>query len=128
MDVMMKGFLGVFIFALITYIAAGTISAEMDSSAARSYMDDAKKEIAEANMAASVIDAVGNQAVEDGYKMTITTYGSGSEGLSTADFSTGGSSIGDTSNADSVELLMTYKYKVPILGISNEHVERGYVN
>ena len=36
MDVMMKGFLGVFIFALITYIAAGTISAEMDSSAARS--------------------------------------------------------------------------------------------
>ena len=63
MDVMMKGFLGVFIFALITYIAAGTISAEMDSCCKKLY-GRCQKEIAEANMAASVIDAVGNQAAE----------------------------------------------------------------
>ena len=76
MDTIIKGFLGVFIFAMIMYLAVGTISAEIESSAARSYMDDAKKEIAEANMAASVIDAVGKQAVHDGYQMKITVYGS----------------------------------------------------
>lgn len=122
----MKGFLGVFIFALITYLAVGTISAEIDSSVARSYMDDAKKEIAEANMASAVIDAVGTQAVKEGYQMKITTYGS--EGVASADYTMKDSSIGDTAKADSVELLMTYQYKIPILGISNEHVERGYVN
>ena len=126
MDVIMKGFLGVFIFALITYLAVGTISAEIDSSAARSYMDDAKKEIAEANMASSVIDAVGAQAVKEGYQMKITAYGR--EGASSVDYTMKNSSIGDTAKADSVELIMTYKYKIPILGISNEHVERGYVN
>ena len=45
MDTIIKGFLGVFIFAMIMYLAVGTISAEIDSSAARSYMDDAKKEL-----------------------------------------------------------------------------------
>lgn len=83
----MKGFLGVFIFALITYLAVGTISAEIDSSAARSYMDDAKKEIAEANMASSVIDAVGAQAVKEGYQMKITAYGR--EGASSVDYRVG---------------------------------------
>ena len=126
MDAIMKGFLGVFIFALITYLAVGTISAEIDSSVARSYMDDAKKEIAEANMASAVIDAVGTQAVKEGYQMKITTYGS--EGVASADYTMKDGSIGDTAKADSVELLMTYQYKIPILGISNEHVERGYVN
>lgn len=126
MDTIIKGFLGVFIFAMIMYLAVGTISAEIDSSAARSYMDDAKKEIAEVNMAASVIDAVGKQAVHDGYQMKITVYGS--EENTTADYTNESESIGNTSKAESIELVMTYKYKIPILGISNEHVERGYVN
>lgn len=50
MDTVIKGFLGVFIFAMIVYLSAGLISAEMDTHAARSYMDSAKKEIAESNM------------------------------------------------------------------------------
>ena len=43
MDTVIKGFLGVFIFAMIVYLSAGLISAEMDTHAARSYMDSAKK-------------------------------------------------------------------------------------
>ena len=39
MDTVIKGFLGVFIFAMIVYLSAGLISAEMDTHAARSYMD-----------------------------------------------------------------------------------------
>ena len=50
MDTVIKGFLGVFIFAMIVYLSAGLISAEMDTHAARSYMDSAKKEIAESNI------------------------------------------------------------------------------
>ncbi|OKZ70737.1 MAG: hypothetical protein BHV88_07470 [Clostridiales bacterium 41_12_two_minus] len=49
MDTVIKGFLGVFIFAMIVYLSAGLISAEMDTHAARSYMDSAKKEIAESD-------------------------------------------------------------------------------
>lgn len=126
MEVFIKAFLGVFLFGMILYIALGTISAEMDSSAARSYMDDARKEIAESNMASSVIDAVGTQAAEQGYQMKITTYGE--DGTKTADYKSGSGSIGDTSNVRNVELTMTYEYKIPILGVSNTHVERGYVN
>ncbi len=43
MILLLKVFLGVFIFAMIVYLSAGLISAEMDTHAARSYMDSAKK-------------------------------------------------------------------------------------
>ena len=75
MDTVIKGFLGVFIFAMIVYLSAGLISAEMDTHAARSYMDSAKKEIAESNMSPTVITAVQEQAARNGYQMQITTYG-----------------------------------------------------
>ena len=101
MDTVIKGFLGVFIFAMIVYLSAGLISAEMDTHAARSYMDSAKKEIAESNMSPTVITAVQEQAARNGYQMQITTY---------------------------VELKMTYHYKIPILGVDQTHMERGYVN
>ena len=104
MDTVIKGFLGVFIFAMIVYLSAGLISAEMDTHAARSYMDSAKKEIAESNMSPTVITAVQEQAARNGYQMQITTYG------------------------DVLELKMTYHYKIPILGVDQTHMERGYVN
>ena len=64
MDTVIKGFLGVFIFAMIVYLSAGLISAEMDTHAARSYMDSAKKEIAESNMSPTVITAVQGRAAK----------------------------------------------------------------
>ena len=107
MDTVIKGFLGVFIFAMIVYLSAGLISAEMDTHAARSYMDSAKKEIAESNMSPTVITAVQEQAARNGYQMQITTY---------------------VLETDGVELKMTYHYKIPILGVDQTHMERGYVN
>ena len=104
MDTVIKGFLGVFIFAMIVYLSAGLISAEMDTHAARSYM-----EIAESNMSPTVITAVQEQAARNGYQMQITTYG-------------------DVLETDGVELKMTYHYKIPILGVDQTHMERGYVN
>ena len=109
MDTVIKGFLGVFIFAMIVYLSAGLISAEMDTHAARSYMDSAKKEIAESNMSPTVITAVQEQAARNGYQMQITTYG-------------------DVLETDGVELKMTYHYKIPILGVDQTHMERRYVN
>lgn len=125
MDTVIKGFLGMFILVLITYTAVGTISAELDASAARSYMDDAKKEVAESNLSSSVIDAVGNQASANGYKMKVSTYGD--MGIKTVEYGSG-RSIGNTSGVESVEIQMIYQYKIPLLGVKNEHVERGYVN
>ena len=58
MDAFIKGFLGLFIAAMITYIAVGTISAELDASSARGFMDSAKKEIAESNFSGNVIQEV----------------------------------------------------------------------
>ena len=109
MDTVIKGFLGVFIFVMIVYLSAGLISAEMETHTARSYMDSAKKEIAESNMSPAVIAAVQEQAERDGYQMQITTYG-------------------DVLETDAVELKMTYHYKIPILGVNQAHMERGYVN
>ena len=97
MDTVIKGFLGVFIFAMIVYLSAGLISAEMDTHAARSYMSP------------TVITAVQEQAARNGYQMQITTYG-------------------DVLETDGVELKMTYHYKIPILGVDQTHMERGYVN
>lgn len=64
MDAFIKGFLGLFIAAVITYIAVGTISAELDASSARGFMDSAKKEIAESNFSGNVIQEVGRTAKE----------------------------------------------------------------
>ena len=57
----------------------------------------------------TVITAVQEQAARNGYQMQITTYG-------------------DVLETDGVELKMTYHYKIPILGVDQTHMERGYVN
>ena len=75
MDAFIKGFLGLFIAAMITYIAVGTISAELDASSARGFMDSAKKEIAESNFSGNVIQEVGRTAKENGYALEVNVYG-----------------------------------------------------
>lgn len=128
METVIKGFLSVFIFAMITWLCVGIISAEMDSSMARSYMDNAKKEIAESNFSAAVIEEVGEKAAENGYKMDITIYGRGSGKQEVHYGKSGNGSVGDTSKTDCVELVMKYPYSIPILKVKEEHTVRGYVN
>lgn len=74
MEAFVKGFLGVFIFAMITYLCVGVISAEIDSSQARNYMDNAKQTIAESNFSSDAIEEAGTKAAENGYEMKITVY------------------------------------------------------
>lgn len=128
MEAFIKGFLGVFLFGMITYLCAGIISAEMDSSRARNYMDNAKQTIAEANFSSAAIQEAGEKAAENGYEMDITIYNRG-EGAQTVSYGkTGNGSTGDTKNTECVEMVMKYEYSIPILGVKNEHTVRGYVN
>lgn len=128
MEAFIKGFLGVFIFGMITYLCAGIISAEIDSSQARNYMDNAKQTIAEANFSSGAIQEAGERAAENGYEMDITIYNRG-EGAQTVSYGKAGNgSAGDTKKAECVEMVMKYEYSIPILGVKNEHTVRGYVN
>ncbi|MGN0291898.1 MAG: hypothetical protein ACI4C5_08200 [Lachnospiraceae bacterium] len=128
MEAFIKGFLGVFIFAMITYLCAGVISAEIDSSQARNYMDNAKQSIAESNFSSDAIEEAGTKAAENGYEMKITVYerGKGKQTFSYGE--SGNASVGDTSKVNCVEMVMKYPYSIPILGVKNEHTVRGYVN
>ena len=128
MEVFVKGFLGVFIFAMITYLCAGVISAEIDSSQARNYMDNAKQTIAESNFSAAAIQEAGEKAADNGYKMNITIYNRG-EGTQEVSYDgSGNGTVDDTKNTECVEMVMTYDYTIPILGVRNQHTVRGYVN
>lgn len=128
MEAFVKGFLGVFIFAMITYLCVGVISAEIDSSQARNYMDNAKQTIAESNFSSDAIEEAGTKAAENGYEMKITVYerGKGTQTFSYGE--SGNTSVGDTSKVNCVEMVMKYPYSIPILGVKNEHTVRGYVN
>lgn len=128
MEAFVKGFLGVFIFAMITYLCVGVISAEIDSSQARNYMDNAKQTIAESNFSSDAIEEAGTKAAENGYEMKITVYERG-KGTQTFSYGkSGNGSVGDTSKVNCVEMVMKYPYSIPILGVKNEHTVRGYVN
>lgn len=128
MESFIKAFLGVFIFAVIVYLCTGLISAQAEVSAARNYMDNAKKEIAESHFSAAVIEEAGKKAKENGYQLTVTVYERGT-GKKTVNYGVLGSGrMEDTSRAECADLVMTYPYSVPILGVKKEHCVRGYVN
>lgn len=130
MEAFIKGFLGVFIFAMITYLCAGVISAEIDSSGARNFMDNAKQTVAESNFSAAAIQEAGEKAAENGYEMTVTIYdrGEGTPRQVSYGDGDGAGTVGDTQNTECVEMVMTYDYTIPILGVRNQHTVRGYVN
>lgn len=128
MEAFIKGFLGVFLFAVITYLCVGIIFAEIDSSQARNFMDNAKQTIAESHFSKAAIEEAGKKAVENGYEMEIVLYDRG-VGTRNINFGKAGSgSVGDTKETECVELTMKYRYLIPILGVENEHTVRGYVN
>ena len=128
MEAFVKGFLGVFIFAMITWLCVGIVSAEMDSSQARNFMDNAKQTIAESNFSKAAIQEAGRKAADNGYEMELTIYNRG-EGKQTVSYGKGGNgTVGDTKNTECVEMVMKYQYSIPILGVKNEHTVRGYVN
>lgn len=113
---------------MTVYLCAGLISAQADASTARNYMDNVKKEIAESNFSSSVIEEAGKTAAENGYGFTVTVYEKGRGKKSVSYGPSGSGGIGDTSNVECADLLMTYSYAVPILGVKESHEVRGYVN
>lgn len=128
MEAFIKGFLGVFIFAMITYLCVGVISAEIDTSQARNYMDNAKQTVAESHFSSDAIDEAGKKAAENGYEMEITVYERGMGKRTMSYGKAGNGAVGDTSKVNCVEMVMEYPYSIPILGVKNEHTVRGYVN
>lgn len=109
MNTVIKAIASVFVFGFITYLGSGFINAQVDASTANSFMVSAKSEIADANLSGNVIEAVKSQAAENGYQMESKVYEKDGE-------------------PECVQLTMTYKYQIPILGVKNEHIIRGYVN
>lgn len=128
MESFVKGFLGVFLVAMIAYLSMGIISAEVDSSQARNYMDNVKKAVAESDFSRTVINEAGNKAVQDGYEMEVTVYERGIGKRSTRYSASENGDIGNTKDVTCVNITMTYPYSVPILGVKNQHTVRGYVN
>lgn len=128
MENFVKGFLGVFIFAMVTYLCTGVISAEIETSQARNYMDNAKRVISESNLSEEVLQEVGEKAVVNGYEMNLILYERGQAKKTFHYGADSTDSIGDTQNIECVEMTMTYDYSMPIIGVKNQHTVRGYVN
>lgn len=100
-------------FMLVTAIVAiSAVTANVEASTAREYMDSAKKEISDAHYADAVVEEVKKAAEDNGYEITVTLYESGNM----------------PAHTESAAITLTYQYKIPILGIENTHTLRGFVN
>lgn len=128
MEVFIKGFLGVFLFATITWLSVGVISAEVDSSQARNFMDNAKETIAESHFSPAAVQEATQVAKENGYQLDITLYEKGVGEHTVSNGASGSGAVGDTAKVECAQLSMKYQYSIPILGVRSEHVVRGYVN
>ena len=116
----------VFVFAWLTYLGVDLINGQQAATAAETYKSDIVKEISESNFSADVINACGVQACQNGYTMEITLYDEDG-GKNTYSYTDGTNQLSSSEHIVMAEVLLDYKYSIPILNIEKEHTRRGYI-
>lgn len=109
MSQVLKTFLALFIVTLGSLIITGIISAGNDAVKATEYKDDIVQEIECSNMAPSVIDGC-IRSTEENTKYTLAVN----------------KITNDAGKVVACEILLDYKYDIPILHISTPHQKRGF--
>ncbi len=103
MDIIFKGFGGVFILLLLTFTGVGIIHSTMEANAADQYYSETIKQISESNFSDAVISECKKHATERGYGLCVDTY-----------------YVNGSKRKHGV-VSMTYPFSLPILGIEKEY-------
>ena len=108
MDKIIEAMLSVLLTVLTGIILAGIISANLDSSRAKSYHADVIQEIESANMSDNVINSCISNADNEGYTLSVDK-------------------ISDVNGKTVMcKVILTYDYKIPVLNVASSHQCRGY--
>lgn len=121
MSQVIKSFMGMFFILLLLLLGVGVISAQMDVSDAISYKSDLVAQLENSNYSPEVINGCIEQAVQNGYEISIKTF---TEGGSVKVYTT--PSAGDTTDVVMAEVVLTYPYQIGFLNSVTKHQVRGY--
>ena len=105
---MIEAFSAIIFMSLMVFVSITIITADAEIVAAREYKADVIAEIENSNFNAGVINTCIAQAAAEGYQLEVTNC------------------IFDSYNdINTAEVILTYQYEMPLLGISVEKSTRG---
>ncbi len=123
MSQVIKSFTGVFFMLLVLLLGTGVLSAQMDASNALSYKADLVAELENSNFSPQVLNGCIQQAIDNGYKISVKTF---TRGGAARVYIT--PSAGDTRDVVMAEVVLTYPYRIGFLNSVTEHQVRGYAS
>lgn len=101
-------FCTLFILAINVFVCAGVVTASVQTAAAKEYKADAIALIENSNFNPGVVDGCVKQAAAAGYDLRVTNC------------------VYDTdSNIQTAEIVLEYKYSIPVLGLNGIKTTRG---
>lgn len=109
MSELTKIFTAVFFILVLAILGFSMVSATLDTNAAKDYNNSVIDEIEVTNFNDNVIAACISQAQADGYTLTVNKV------VTDAD-----------ENKQVAEVVLNYKFSIPMLNISNTHSTRGF--
>ena len=104
----LKTYLTIFLIAICCLICVGVIKANNDTTNAQRFHQNVVKEIEESNMSDSVISACAVDAASNNYTLQMNKITDGQ---------------GETVM---VEVILKYKYSIPVLNVLSNHEIRNY--
>lgn len=103
-----EAFSAIIYISMMLFVSIAIITASLEITAAKQYRADVTAELENSNFNQEVIDACIAQADAMGYQLEIT-----------------GCTFDKYNDINTAEIVLTYKYEIPLLGISVTKTTRG---
>ena len=111
MSSVFKSYMSITLIVVALLVFVGIVSVTVDVQNARNYHSSVVNVIENSNHAAKVIEACKEEATENGYELTVTSYDNSPDGISSSKIS---------------KVVLTYDYTIGILNVSSEKEIVGY--
>lgn len=112
------------LFAVMVIGGLSILNAQTSISNAREYKDAIVTEIEDSNFSASVINACGQQAIDNDYKLSVVLY-KDDDTTSTCIYGNDVIPATDTKGVYMADVVLTYTYDIPIFSIKSDRYIRG---
>lgn len=109
MGQIMKTYLGIFFLLVTGMVGIGVVTAGIQSANARNYHADIISEIECSNFNDAVVASCRQQAKEAGYELQVKTLNYDAMG-----------------HVKMAEIILNYRYAIPILNLVTDHQVRGF--
>lgn len=110
MSEILKSVIAIFLIIIIAASGVGVVSANNESIAAGEYLEEVAIVISESNYSTSVIQECIEEAVQNGYTLTVDMTGAGEPGMKRY-----------------AEVTLAYSYDMKLFGVSDAKVKKKIV-